>query len=115
MDRINCHKDFPQAAEMFKIDVEMLSQYQLELGSKTSQIPETPKTLQSKQNDVCYYSVLKFSCQEELQVTKLHKALNFNRSDSMKCYIEENTKLQQKTVMSTIEKTFFKLLNNSCF
>ena len=33
----------------------------------------------------------------------------------MKCYIEQNTKLRQQPGISTFEKNFFKLLNNSCF
>ena len=56
----DCHNDFPLAAEKLKIDAEMLSQYQVELGNKTSHIPKLLETLQSKQNYVCHYSVLKF-------------------------------------------------------
>ena len=48
---------FPLAAEKIKKDVHMLSQYQLELGNKTSQIPKLLKTLQIKQNFFCHYSV----------------------------------------------------------
>ena len=47
------HIDFPLAAEKLKIDTEMLSQYQL--------------------------AVLKFYCQQGLQVTRLHKTLKFNQ------------------------------------
>ena len=36
----DCHNDFLLAAEKSAIDVEMLCQYQLELGNKTSQIPK---------------------------------------------------------------------------
>ena len=111
----DCHNDFPLAAEKLKIDAEMLPQYQVELGNKTSHIPKLLETLQSKQNYVCHYSVLKFYCQQGLQVTRLHKTLKFNQSDFMKCYIEQNTKLRQQPGISTFEKNFFKLLNNSCF
>ena len=111
----DCHNDFPLAAEKLKIDSEMLSQYQVELGNKTSHIPKLLETLQSKQNYVCHYSVLKFYCQLGLQVTRLHKTLKFNQSDFMKCYIEQNTKLRQQPGISTFEKNFFKLLKNSCF
>ena len=111
----DCHNDFPLAAEKSKIDAEMLSQYQVEMGNKTSHIPKLLETLQSKQNYVCHYSVLKFYCQQGLQVTRLHKTLKFNQSDFMKCYIEQNTKLRQQPGISTFEKNFFKLLNNSCF
>ena len=111
----DCHNDFPLAAEKLKIDAEMLSQYQVELGNKTSHIPKLLETLQSKQNYACHYSVLKFYCQQGLQVTRLHKTLKFNQSDFMKCYIEQNTKLRQQPDISTFEKNFFKLLNNSCF
>ena len=92
----------------------MLSQYQLELGNKTSHIPKLLRTFQSTQNYSCLCSVLKFYCQQGLQVTRLHKTLKFNQSDFMKCYIEQNTKLRQQLGTSTFEKNFFKLLNNSC-
>ena len=78
------HNDFPLAAEKLKVDAEMLSQYHLELGNKTSQLPKLLETLQSKQNYACHYSVLKLYCKQGLQVTKLHKALKFNQSDIMK-------------------------------
>ena len=106
------HNDFSLAAEKLKIDAEMLSQYHLELGNKTSHIPKLLETFQSKQNYACYYSVLKFYCQQGLQVTKLQKTLKFIKGDSMKCYFEQNTKLRQQPVISTFEKNFFKLLNN---
>ena len=109
------HNDFPLAAEKLKIDAEMLSQYQEVLGNKTSHIPKLLETLQSKQKYVCHYSVLKFYCQQGLQVTRLHKTLKFNQSDFMKCYIEQNKKLRQQPGISAFEKNFFKLLNNSCF
>ena len=41
------HKDFPLAAAKFKIDSEMLLQYQLDLGNRTSQIPKLLETIQS--------------------------------------------------------------------
>ena len=110
-----CHNDSPLAAEKLKIDAEMLSQYQVELGNKTSHITKLLETLQSKHNYACHYSVLKFYCQQGLQVIGLHKTLKFNQSDFMKCYIEQNTKLRQQPDISTFEKNFFKLLNNSCF
>ncbi|XP_075252035.1 uncharacterized protein LOC142344333 [Convolutriloba macropyga] len=96
----DCHNDFPLAAEKLKIDAEMLSQYQVELGNKTSHIPKLLETLQSKQNYVCHHSVLKFYCQQGLQVTRLHKTLKFNQSDFMKCYIEHKvaTTTRQKEI-----------------
>ena len=48
----DCHNDFPLAAEKLKVEAEMLSQYQLKLGNKTSHIPKLLETLQSKQNYV---------------------------------------------------------------
>ena len=92
-----------------------INSYQLELGNKTSQIPKPLETLQSKQNYVCNYSVLMFYCKQGLLVTKLHKALKFNQSEFLKCYMEQNTKLQQQPSFSAFKKNFFKLLNNSCF
>ena len=85
------------------------------MGNKTSQIPKLFKTIQSKQNYVCHYSVLRFYCKQGLQVTKLHKAMKFNQSEFLKCYFEQNTKLQQQPRISIMEKRFFNLLNNSCF
>ena len=42
----DCHNEFPLAAEKLKIDAEMLSQYQVELGNKTSHITKLLETLQ---------------------------------------------------------------------
>ena len=50
----------PLAADKFKKNVHMLSQYQLDLGNKTSQIAKLHKTLQIKQF-FCHYSVLSFT------------------------------------------------------
>ena len=94
----DCHNDFPLAAEKLTIENDMLSQYQVELGNKTSHIPILLETVQSKQKCVCHYSGLKFHCQQGLQVTKLHKALKFNQPS-----------------ISNFEKKFYKLLNNSFF
>ena len=109
------HNDFPLAAEKLETDDEMLSQYHVELGDKTSHIPKLLETLQSKQYYVCHHSVLKIYYQQGLQVTKLHKTLKFNQSDLMKCYIEQKTELRQQPGINTFEKNFFKLLNNSFF
>ena len=111
----DCHNDVLLAAEKSAIDAEMLSQYQLELGNKTSHIPKLLVTFQSKKNYACYYTILKFFCEQGLQVTKLHETLSFNQSDVMKCYIQQNTKLRQQPGVSTFETNLFKLLNNSCF
>ena len=66
----DCQKRLP--SEKLTIDAEMLSQYQVQLGNKTSHIPELLETSQSEQNYACHYSVLKFFCQQGLQVTRLH-------------------------------------------
>ena len=60
----DCHNDFPLAGEKLKIEAEMLSQYQVEWGSKTSHISKLLETLQSKQNYACPFLVLKFCCQQ---------------------------------------------------
>ena len=100
---------------LLKSQQSMLRCYQLELGNKTSHIPKLLVTFQSKKNYACHYSILKFFCEQRLQATKLQETLSFNQSDVMKCYIQQNTKLRQQPVISTFEKDFFKLLNNSFF
>ena len=111
----DCHNDFPLAAEKLTIDAEMLSQYQVLMGNKTIHILKLLETFQLTQKYLCLYSVLKLYCQQGLQVTKLHRTLKFNKSDFMKCYIEQKTKLRQQPGIRTFEKIFFKLLNYSCF
>ena len=54
-----CHNDYPLAAEKFKIDVKMLSQYQLELGNKTSQPQIFSKRFSPKLcSSLCSFEVL---------------------------------------------------------
>ena len=47
------------------LDAEMFSQHQLESENKTSHIRKQFRTLQSKQNYVCRFSVLKSFCQQD--------------------------------------------------
>ena len=49
-----------------------------------------------------------------LEVTKIHRVLEFRQEKWLAPYIEQNTKMRQKAT-SDFEKGFFKLMNNSFY
>ncbi len=57
---------------------------------------------------------LKQALEAGLRLKKIHKILEFDRSDWMRKYIELNTKWRQNA-KNQFEKDFFKQMNNSVF
>ena len=106
-DLHDLHNDFPLAAEKFKITEEYLSDYQKKFHHLETKTEKLMETLFDKFNYVCQYSVLKFYVKQGLQVTKVHKTLQFQQSNFLKPYTEPE--------ISEFKKNFFKLLINSCF
>ena len=68
----------------------------------------------SKKNYVVHYRNLKYYLSQGLILTKVHKILEFERSDWMKPYIDFNTQ-KRKEATNEADKKLFKLLNNAVY
>ena len=118
----NLHKDethdnFPLAPESFKIEKDLLSPYQQDLGDQLGVKYGSKKlclTLNDKKNYICHARNLKFYLKHGLKLKKIHKILQFNQSQWLKPYIDLNTKLRQEAD-NKFEEGFAKLMNNSFF
>ena len=62
-----------------------------------------------------YYENLKLYERLDLKITKIHQGIKFERSAWLKKYIDLNTELRTQAKNKTIEKEFFKLMNNCVF
>ena len=71
-------------------------------------------TIQNKENYVIYIRVLKQAINDGLELTKVHRIIEFDQEAWLKPYIDMNTDLR-KQAKNDFEKDFFKLMNNSVF
>ena len=111
------HDNFPLAPESFKIEKDLLSPYQQDLGDQLGVKYGAEKlclTLNDKQNYICHARNLKFYLKHGLKLKKIHKILQFDQSQWLKPYIDLNTKLRQEAD-NEFEEGFAKLMNNSFF
>ena len=92
------HNDYPLAPE------------QIEVNKVEKLIPN----LQDKENYVLPYKNLKQYLDLGLELTCIHRWIEFEESEWLKPYIDMNTKLRTKA-NNNFEKDFFKLMNNSVF
>ena len=111
------HDNFPLAPESFKIEKELLSPYQSELGDELDVKYGSEKlclTLLDKKEYVCHYRNLKFYLKKGMRLKKIHRILQFNQSPWLEPYIQLNTQLR-KEANNKFEEGFAKLMNNSFF
>ena len=111
------HDNFPLAPESFKIEKDMLSSYQQDLGDQLGVKYGAKKlclTLKDKKQYICHARNLKFYLKHGLKLKKIHRILQFNQSKWLKPYIDLNTKLRQEAD-NKFEEGFAKLMNNSFF
>ena len=70
--------------------------------------------LHNKRNYVIHIRALDQALTHELILEKIHRAIEFDQSASMKTYIDFNTQLRTLTT-NNFEKYFFQLMNNMVF
>ena len=70
--------------------------------------------LRDKKNYVIHIQALNQALQHGLWLDRIHRAIEFDQSPSLKTYIDFNTQLRTAAT-NDFEKDFFKLMNNSVF
>ena len=111
------HDNFPLAPEAIKIEKDMLSPYQTDLGDRLDVSYGSEKlclTLRDKTNYICHYRNLKFYLKHGMKLKKIHKILQFDQSAWLKPYIDLNTQLRQ-AADNKFDEDQAKLMNNSFF
>ena len=111
------HDTFPCAPEHVRIEKDMLSDYQKELGEKLEVKYGGEKlclTLNDKEKYVLHYRNLKQYLELGLKLKKVHRVLQFDQSPWLKPYIELNTELRRNATCK-FDEDQAKLMNNSYF
>ncbi|MEO1764425.1 MAG: DNA polymerase, partial [Cyanobacteria bacterium J06629_18] len=114
------HADFPLAPTKESINIFWLGEYQnkmLEMnGTRTfsTKNKKLIQTLYDKTNYTLHYLTLKLYCELGLEVTKVHRVLQFEQSKWLQPYIQLNT-MKRKASSNKFEENFYRLMSNSGF
>ena len=83
-------------------------------SKKVNKVEKLICSIEDKEKYVMHIKVLKQALNHGLVFKKVHRVIQFNQEDSLKPYIDMNTKLRREA-KNDFEKDFFKLMNNSAF
>ena len=111
------HNDFPLAPEKFELCNEDLSQFAIGLMEKLKLKHMGTKlmsTLMDKRRYILHYEILKLYLRLGLQLTHIHRCIQFRQQDFMKEYIALNNRSHKKA-RNPFEVSLFKLYNNSIY
>ena len=108
--------DYPLAPTLETIQPEWFSPFQQKLVGEAGCVFDRKlvPNLLNKERYVVHYRNLKFYMEMGLQVTKIHRVIQFFQSYWMSPYIHKNSSLRAKST-STFESDFFKLCNNCVY
>ena len=126
----NKTKDLPLAVEVLQIKEDMLPNYFKEMNKrknmgrncnmepeKAMQYTSTTKlmaTCYDKKEYVVHFRALQFYLKMGLQITKIHRVIQFTQAPIFRDYIDYNSKRRQEA-QNEFEKDFYKQKNNSLY
>ena len=84
------------------------------LDVKFSKIEKSVPNIYEKKLYVLHIRNLQFYLSLEMQLTKIHRVLEFSQSRWLEPYIMKNTQMRAAAT-STFEKDLYKLMNNATF
>ena len=106
------HNDYPLAPENLEITQNILSKYCLSIANKyrikTGGVNKLVPNLGNKSEYVPYYKNRQLYLSLGMELTKVHRILEFKQSDWLKKYIDFNTD-KRKNAAYSFEKYFFKI------
>lgn len=112
------HNDYPRAAEMIRVNKEMLSPYcemiRDKYGISIRQVSKLIPTLSKKEKYVLHCRNLQLYLSFGVKLKKVHCVLEFDQSPWLKQYIDFNRQKRMNT-KNSFEKDFLNLMNNSVF
>jgi hypothetical protein len=108
------HSSLPLAPEKLTIPYSDLSTYCKSFPYPYVNTPKLVPNLHNKKKYIIHYRNLQLYVKLGMNVTKIHRILQFHQEPWMKPYIDLNTKLRQQA-SSVFEQTFFKQVNNDVY
>ena len=112
------HNDFPLAPEKLAVSSDVFSKYCEKIADKydikVGDVKKLIANLGNKTNYVVHYRNLQLCLSLGMNLTKIHRVLEFKQSDWMKKDIDFNTE-KIRNATNDFEKDFFKLMINSLY
>lgn len=108
---LECDIEYPEFLHDSHYDLPFLPQSEIPPGK---QHPKLMATLKHKKRYVAHFWTIQQALKHKLNVTKVHRAIQFNQSCWLKPYIDSNTR-RRTAARSSFQKKFYKDMNNSIF